>query len=583
MSTSRQACILWRAGQRPWSTIRTMINQMNAQGIRSVFGSFDLWATRPRSGAILAVFFTAALVPVLSAAGGSGGSLGQSIPLFFLVPVLVGSSVGGRGAGVLTSVVAVFVWDFFFIPPVHQVTVESTRDELALLVFLLVAVLVGQLSTVARRRTDEALRRAHASEAVYDLSMGLIARSTPHDLLAPLLERLRNALKLSDCAVLMHDDAGRWHYVAATGTLPLDLDAARNRNVAAVASETFQFGHECRLGLAGETRHRYDRIRRPRAGSERARFIPLRVGDRSVGVMELVPGSNYETDVEQEHLLMTFANSAAIALEQARLAVEEQAAAVARESDKLKSALLSSVSHDLRTPLAGIKAAASSLLQDDVEWGEADRHAFIAEIDSSADRLTRLVSNLLDLSRIEAGALHPNKEWEQISDLVDRVLRRDASVLGDHPLELTLAPGLPAVQLDALQIEQVLTNLLENAAKYSPSKSRIGVDVRLAAKDGQEWLRISVRDRGSGVDRSEQDRIFDKFYRVTCTAPRVAGTGMGLAIVKGLVDAHGGTVHVDSVLGQGSEFVVDLPVQRGQDGSAGIDRETFLAGSLNAQ
>jgi len=536
---------------------------MNVRDIRAKVGGLDLLARRPRVGALLAVVLIAVLVPILSAANGASGPLGQSIPLFFLVPVLVASSVGGRGAGVLSAILAVLVWDFFFIPPTYQVTVASTRDALALGVFLLVAMLVGQLSTVARRRAGEALRRARASEAVYNLSMGLIARKTPRDLIAPLLERLRDSLKLGACAVLMQDETGRWRYVASTGTLPEDLDAVHSRNVAAVASETIQYGHECRLGTTGEGRPRYDRMLRPRAGSERARFIPLRVGDRAVGVLELVSGSSGVPDLEQEHLLMTFANSAAIALEQARLAAEEQAAEIARESDKLKSALLSSVSHDLRTPLAGIKAAASSLLQDDVSWSEADRHAFVSEIDSSADRLTRLVSNLLDLSRIEAGALHPNKEWEQIDTLVNRVVRRAAPVVGDHPLQCTMPSDLPAVQIDALQIEQVLTNLLENAAKYSPPGTPIHVDARLVEqRDGMQWLRLTVRDHGPGIDPSERVRIFDKFYRISGTSARRSGTGMGLAIVKGLVDAHGGMVHVEDAAGGGSVFVVDLPVRR---------------------
>jgi two-component system sensor histidine kinase KdpD len=550
-----------------------MIRGMSVRRARAFVREIDELAARPRGGAVTGVILTAALVPILTAAGGASGALGQSIPLFFLVPVLVASSVGGRGAGVITAVLAVFVWDYFFIPPTYQVTIASTRDALALVVFLLVALLVGQLSTVARRRTDEALSRAHASEAVYEMSMGLIARKTPQDLLAPLLERMRSALSLGICAVLVEDGPGRWQYVASTGPLPEDLDATHSRNVAAVAGETLQLGHECRLGQAGERHIRYDRMRRPRAGSERARFIPLHVGDRPVGVLELVPRSPGVQDVEQEHLLITFANSAAIALEQARLAAEEQAAAVARESDKLKSALLSSVSHDLRTPLAGIKAAASSLLQDDVDWSEDDRHAFIAEIDSSADRLTRLVSNLLDLSRIEAGALHPNKEWEQIPPLVERIVRREMPALGDHPLECSVASGLPPVKLDAVQIEQVLTNLLENAAKYSPPGAQIQLDVRMVERGGQRWLRMTVRDHGPGIDRAEQGRIFDKFYRITGTAARTSGTGMGLAIVKGLVDAHGGTVRVESTVGEGSAFIVELPAQSEADSETAAAQE----------
>jgi two-component system sensor histidine kinase KdpD len=269
-------------------------------------------------------------------------------------------------------------------------------------------------------------------------------------------------------------------------------------------------------------------------------------------------------DPEQERLLATFANGVAIALEQERLSQEEQAAAVVRESDRLKSALLSSVSHDLRTPLAGIKAAIGSLLRRDVRWDEEDRQAFLADIDLEADRLTRLVSNLLDLSRIEAGAIKPRKEWENVGELTARVIRRLEPQLANHRIRRDAPDALPLVRLDAVQIEQVLTNLLENAAKYSPAGTAITISSHVTDEpDSTSTLRISVADLGPGIALSEQDRIFDTFYRVTGSTSSVSGTGMGLAIVKGLVEAHGGRVMVDSTPKQGSTFSVLLPVERG--------------------
>jgi two-component system sensor histidine kinase KdpD len=457
--------------------------------------------------------------------------------------------------------VAVVALDWFFIPPLFQVTIASVRDVLALIVFLMVAVLVGQLSMVARRRTTEAIRRARSSEALYNLSMALIAQQDPAASLSPLTERLTMTFDLTACAILMPEDHGQWRTVSAAGILPDDLRVEHSRNVAAVVAETYNLGHECRIGAVEHGARRRDWIRRPRSGLERARFIPLRIGERAVGVLELVPQSGEQLDLEREHLLRTFANGAAIALEQARLAREEQASALALESDKLKSALLSSVSHDLRTPLAGIKAAASSLLQQDVEWSAEDRHAFIADIDGEADRLTRLVSNLLDLSRIEAGAIRPDKEWEDVGELLDRVLARMRSRLRHHPIERAVAGDLPLAQLDAVQIEQVVMNLLENAAKYAPDDSPIVVSATSRhPENGASSILITVRDFGPGIPVSEQGKIFDTFYRVTNAASRVTGTGMGLAIVKGLVDAHGGHVSVESHRDWGSAFTVELPV-----------------------
>jgi two-component system sensor histidine kinase KdpD len=295
------------------------------------------------------------------------------------------------------------------------------------------------------------------------------------------------------------------------------------------------------------------------------RAFPLRVGSRSIGVLTVVQKPNVHPDDDQERLLATFANSVALALEQERLAVEEQEAAVVRESDRLKSVLLSSVSHDLRTPLAGIKAAIGSLLRRDVQWNEEDRQAFLRDIDSEADRLTRLVSNLLDLSRIEAGAIRPRKEWENVRELISRVVGRLGSQLGDHRVMIDGPDEMPLVRLDAVKIEQVLTNLIENAAKYSPPGAPITVRSSLTDEtDNVSILNISVADRGPGIEPAEQTNIFEKFYRVTDAKRPISGTGMGLAIVKGLVEAHGGHVVVESAPRQGSTFTLVLPVERGE-------------------
>jgi two-component system sensor histidine kinase KdpD len=517
-------------------------------------------------GAIVGLALVAALVPLLYVFHGEDPrqTLYPSIPLFFLVPVLLASAIGGQRAGVLVSCAAIFTWDWFFIHPLYTVTIYYPRDLLALVVFLAVALLVGQLATATRGRAEEALRRARSSEALYDLSLALIARRDLADALPALIQRLRATFDLEACAVVLPDEReGTWHTAASAGHLPSDLRVEASRNVAAVAGWVNEHGQMAALGYGDRARWRDGRVRGARLRQGRAQFLPLRVGNRPIGVLELVYKANAPRDADREHLLETFANGAAIALEQQRLVEEEQAAAVARESDRLKSALLSSVSHDLRTPLAGIKAAASSLLQQDVQWSEEDRRAFLADIDAEADRLTRLVSNLLDLSRIEAGAIRPQKEWEDVGELIDRVTRRLAPRLAGHPLLRAVSVELPPVRLDTVQIEQVLTNLIENAAKYSPPESPITVGAHLAdGADGAPELHLVVTDHGVGIPLSEQAKVFDKFYRVAGSAGRTGGTGMGLAIVKGLVEAHGGRVTVESTPGEGSTFTVILPADQ---------------------
>ena len=502
------------------------------------------------------------LVPILRFWHGASGPLGQSIPLFFLAPVVLTSTVGGPGAGVLISCAAISVWDWFFIPPIDTITIASARDVLALVVFLAVALLVGSLSTIARRSAQDALHRVRGTEALYQLSMALITHQNLDQILPELTLRLRETFDLEACAVLLPAANGLdWHTVATVGRLPSNLHVEENRGLAVIVQRVQMEGRESMLGHVRREPGRSDRMARPRPGQERARLLPLRVGARAIGVLELVPRANQRPDPEREHLLTTFANAAAIALEQGRLMQEEQTATLARESDRLKSALLSSVSHDLRTPLAGIKAAASSLLQDDVVWSEEDRHAFLTDIDHEADRLTRLVSNLLDLSRIEAGAIKPSLAWEDIDELIERVTRRLEPRLVPHPLVRHIPPDLPQTLLDAVQIEQVLTNLLENAAKYSPPSAPITVAARVVADpSGREELEITVTDQGVGIPSGEQERIFATFYRVAEGTRGANGTGMGLAIVKGLVEAHGGRARVESVPGRGSMFSVLLPL-----------------------
>jgi len=514
-------------------------------------------------GAAGGVALVGVLVPILLLVGGNTGSLGPSIPLFFLVPVLLTSALTGRGAGALVSFVAIFAWDWFFIPPIHMVTVYAPRDVLALLIFLMVALLTGQLATAARRRAEDAILRARSSEALHELSTALIAHHQLADTLAILTRRIHQTFELDACAVLLKGaDGAGWHTAAVAGDLPTNLAVETSRDVAGVVQGASTSGRVIAItrdGAAPRQQNRSLGIHRSLRG---ARFLPLRVESRTVGVLELIERPGTELNEERDRLLATFANGAAIALEQSRLARDEQEAQLARASDELKSALLSSVSHDLRTPLAGIKAAASSLLQEDVDWSAEDRREFAMDIDQEADRLTRLVSNLLDLSRIEAGAMQLEREWEDAADMIGRVVRRLERSLRDHPVSVNAPQSLPPVWVDVVRIEQVLVNLVENAAKYSPAGAAIVLQACFAGQDGGTTeLRIAVHDQGRGIPAAEQERIFDKFYRLSGSMNRPAGTGLGLSIARGFVEAHGGRIEIESATGEGSTFTVVLPLE----------------------
>ena len=272
-------------------------------------------------------------------------------------------------------------------------------------------------------------------------------------------------------------------------------------------------------------------------GDADALYLPIMTKDRIAGVLEVTgrPGTGVFR-AEDQQTLTTFVDQAALALERARLSAEAAQAAALAQSDELKSALLAAVSHDLRTPLASIKASATSLLDDSVEWDAETRQDFLEAIDEETDRLTLMVSNLLDLSRIEGGALRPQKDWYDIDELIVDVRARLAPRTRSHPLTITVEPDLPLLRFDYVQIAQVLVNLIENAVKYTPD----GTPIAVAAHQVPGAIEISVHDDGPGIPREHQLRLFDKFYRAYA-ATAAPGAGIGLAISKGLVEAHGGT------------------------------------------
>ena len=284
-------------------------------------------------------------------------------------------------------------------------------------------------------------------------------------------------------------------------------------------------------------------------------LVPIRVGDRRIGAVLLVHPSEH-FDSADDRLASAAATQIGLAEERDRLNKEATEAEILRRTDQLRAALLNAVSHDLRTPLATIMASAGSLRQQDVPWTEEDRQGFAAAIEEEAERLNRLVGNLLDLSRIEGGSLRPQKSWYDIGLLVDDVLRRLAPVTAQHRVSVSVANDLPPVLLDSVEIGEVLYNLVENATKYSPQDTEISVEVR---REGQS-IRLIVADRGPGIPTAALPLLFDPFYRVVDGKPHPQGLGLGLAIVKGLVEAHSGQVLAENRAGGGARFVLTLPI-----------------------
>ena len=485
--------------------------------------------------------------------------------ILYLVPVLALASLWGRGPAIVAAVLGVLAYNFFFIEPVFTLWIHNPDEWVTLLVFLLTAVVAGQLAASLRVQAEEARarettsvlllgqlalaqeartrairERADLTAALYELTQALIAERELPQLLALIAERVVATFGVRGCAILLPDGAGRLQVRAhhpPDEVIPL---AGRNEE----ALEQWTFGQP---DGGGATSYGM------------GLFVPLQAGTHRVGLMRVTRAPGTVFDDERRRLLSTFAAGAALAIERATLAEAALRAAVLSRSDELKSALLSSVSHDLRTPLAAIKGSVSSLLVEGtgVTWDDATRREFLLTIDEETDRLTRLVGNLLDLSRIEAGALHPHREPYPLDELLWQAIDRLAVPGLAERVRVTLPDDLPLVPLDPVLLERVFTHLLDNAAKYSPPGSPIAV---VAERHGPE-VRVSVIDRGPGVPADERARIFDRFYRAGQSRV-VKGTGLGLAISRGFVEAHGGRLWVEDAPGGGAAFVVALPLER---------------------
>ena len=282
----------------------------------------------------------------------------------------------------------------------------------------------------------------------------------------------------------------------------------------------------------------------------------MRSGEHVVGALVVVAGGSGSPGFgeAERRVLATFANQAALAVEQGQQEEQRNRAVALQETDRLRTALLNSVSHDLRTPLASIKASASSLLDREIRWSDTERDEFLAIINTETDRLTRLVHNLLDMSRIEAGALDPRLVESSVGEVVGPVVRR-ARVASGQRVDVDVPEELPPVLVDPVRLDQVLTNLLDNARSYAADGP---VQVVVRAVGGTVELRVV--DHGPGIPDSERERVFDQFYRLKGGGRRPEGTGMGLAICRGIVEAHDGTLLVETTPGGGATFVLTLPV-----------------------
>ncbi len=430
---------------------------------------------------------------------------GEAAASLFILAVVGAAVLGGLWSGLAASVLSFLGLNYFFTAPRGTLRVDKEEDLVALVVFLVVAGVVAALLARAIAERERAARREREARLLQYSATKLLSAEPLERRLEDLAAALVEALELASCEI-----------GTTASAAPIVLRGA----VAASSSEPASF--------------------------------PIEAGGVRLGSLSVVPAGRPLSPTE-ERLLRACAGQVAITLERARLDAEVESAKLASEVSQLRAALFSSVTHDLRTPLSSIKASVTTLLGGSVR-DPAQVRELLETVLEETDRLNRLVGNIVDLARIRAGALTPAKEPGSIEEVLQSVLHRLAPQLSSVTLRTLIRPGLPEVMMDPVQIDQVLTNLLENAVRFSPS----GGEVRVVVSPWRDGVQIRVSDQGPGVPPEERELVFEPFYRGTSAGGR--GTGLGLAIARAIVLAHGGRIRMEGAPSGGASVVVELPV-----------------------
>jgi two-component system sensor histidine kinase KdpD len=443
-----------------------------------------------------------------------------SVALTLLLAVLIISATWGLAYATVLAVAATALFNYFFLPPTGTFTIADTQNWIALFVFLITAVIASQLSDRARKQKDEAVSRRAELERLYNFSQRLLAADNILQLLNAIPEYVVDSFGVSAAAVYI-PEKGNVYRAGATSP-GLDTD------------------HLQAVTFRGEPVIDVDR---------HLSLTPLRMGVKTVGAVGVMGSVSTQT-------MNAVGSLIAIAVERANAVESLSKSEAARESEKLRSAILDSITHEFRTPLTSIKASITSLLST-IDLSADDRRDLMSVINEESDRLNRLVGEAAEMARLESHEFQLDLQVRRISEVVDASLEALKQVLGKHPIDVRVSKEL-SITMDGERIQEVLAQLLENAGKYSPPEAPI----RITAEFKGEYLEVSVSDQGTGIDDMEQGLIFDKFYRGKNQRYRVQGTGMGLAIARAIVEAHGGKIGVTSQLGRGSVFYFQLPKSR---------------------
>jgi two-component system sensor histidine kinase KdpD len=447
-----------------------------------------------------------------------------TVALTLLLAILAVSTVWGIAVSIVMSVAAVLAFNYFFLPPMGTLTIADPQNWVALFMFLVTAVIGSHLSSRARRQAEEADQRRREVERLYEFSQKLLSTGNVIELLNSVPRQIVDSFEVGAAALFLADK----QKIYRSGLDIPQLDAETLKAVTA----------------------------REEMRTDPARslcFVPVRLGVRVIGSLGI------SGRVLSRPSLDALGTLIAIAIERARAIEQLGKTEAAQEGERLKSALLDSITHDFRTPLTSIKAAVTSLLSDDA-LDSPQRRELLTVVDEETNRLNTLVGEASEMARLEAGQFELDLKPHPIGAIINAALDQTRSVLGNRPVEVRVPQDLPLVRADLGRVQNALAQLLVNAHSYSSP----GQPISITAEKNGEFVVTSVADRGPGIEDLELGLIFDKFYRGKDQRYRVQGTGMGLPIAKAIIEAHGGTIGVVSQLGHGSVFSFTLPAVRAQ-------------------
>jgi len=466
-----------------------------------------------------------------------------NLVMLYLAAVVIAAIFLGRGPSILASLLSVLMFDFFFISPQFSFTVNDTQYFITFAGLLLVGLIISSSASLLRDQVDALKQRDNQTQIVNRLSRDLTSAVNLEDVLTTVIRNF-NETFAREVMILLPNGSRLVKRASSPG---FELGEKE------LAMADWAFRNNKSAGRGTDTL--------PAAS---IRFMPLKTSRGTVGILGVRPPADPQNrlTLDQRMLLEGFANLAALAIERASFAEEVAHSEILRNNERLQAALLNSISHELRTPLASITGVLTSLRESDRNSQRSSKlntKTRIELIDSAirqARQLNRLVENLLDMTRLEASALRLRREVGDLQDLVGTVVNQMAERLRDRPVRIDIPDNLPLVPMDVMLVAQVLSNLLDNACKYSPEGSPIDILVRLHDKE----IVVSVRDRGMGIPTEDLGRVFDKFYRVQ-TQNKVIGTGLGLSISKGFIEAHGGRIWANNNPDRGVTVTFTLPVQ----------------------